>query len=92
MAQVDHETREAVDLVVSYRAVFCTKEGRRVLKDMLSDLQYHSSVGMDNASLHNYAKFLLFKIGALQDHNEEALVDALLDLPYLPPAYGDKER
>jgi hypothetical protein len=91
MAQLDGADQKAMDLVYTYRRVFCTPDGKVVLKDMLSDLNYNSSVGMDNAPLHNYAKFLLFKIGALQDHNEDAIVDALLDLPYLPPVNGDKE-
>lgn len=92
MAQLDLHNEALIDLVCTYRRVFCTPDGRAVLKDMLGDLHYHDSVDdAGNATLHNYAKILLFKIGALQDHNEDAIVDALLDLPYLPPVSGDEE-
>ena len=93
MAQIDADNREAVELTQTYRRVFNTPDGLVVLEDLLSDLHYHDTVAsMGDATLHNAAKIILFKLGVLQDHNLKGMLESFMKLPYLPPVKGDKEN
>jgi hypothetical protein len=68
-----------------YRMVFGSELGREVFVDMMVDLGFLSGqVNTPEAiALGNYARLLLFKIGAWQDHNVRGIIDKLFELPVI---------
>lgn len=65
-----------------YRSVFCCPDGVLVLTDMLNDLGFFSAhVGGEDVVRNNYARLLLYKIGAWKEHNIWSLTEQLSKLP-----------
>lgn len=93
MALRDPKNEKAWDLMLAYRRVFNTEDGREVLEDILFDLKFFDALeNQADATLHNAAKALLFKCGILQDFQTGKLVEGLFSLPYTPPNKGDKVK
>lgn len=70
------------DMTKTYVRVFGTRDGRVVLKDILADLGHFSTAESSNEMvLQNYAKLLLYKIGAYLDEHEDALVEQYVSFP-----------
>jgi len=71
------------ELCAKYRAVFSTPNGREVFTDMMLDLGFLAGElsTPESVALGNYARLLLYKIGAWQDHNIRGIVDKLFELP-----------
>jgi hypothetical protein len=86
MAQRDPKNTEGWELLLLYRRVFGSDEGQQVLQDILEDLKYFDTVeSVNDATLHNAAKMLLFKCGMIQDFQVGAFIKSLFQLPYSPP-------
>lgn len=67
---------EIRELSMTYRRVFNTPDGKIVLKDILEDLKHFDSAqNQEDTILQNYAKVILYKLGAYLDQNEDALVN-----------------
>lgn len=79
-------SQESQERVMLYRRVFGTDEGRQVLEDILLDLGHFSvSESDDDIVRQNYAKSLLYKVGAYVDRNIPEMVESYLTMPYLDP-------
>lgn len=65
-----------------YRKVFGTKDGKKVLAYILTDLGFGNEIKSEEQSvLNNYAIRLLEMTGAFHEGNVFALTDKLLSLP-----------
>lgn len=69
----------------TYRRVFNTKDGRKVLAHMLTELQFFSEIDSDDVKSlteQNYAKHLLSILGVYQAENVERVVETFLTFPF----------
>jgi len=72
---------DATQLHQDYLRVFGTEEGKRVLADMLEDLQFWTGAVVTEAQTErsNYARLLLAKIGSWREGTHKRQVEAFLD-------------
>lgn len=75
---MDSSTREA------YRRTFNTPDGKAVLTDILNDLGLYSAQieTPGDVALQNYARKLLFKLGAWREANIFLLTQGFMELPW----------
>jgi hypothetical protein len=72
------------DIILSYRNVFGTDEGRKVLLHMLFEMRYFDSDVQteEGRIMRNYATRLLQRIGALEpEYFIDAMMNALMKVP-----------
>lgn len=81
-----------IEMIMTYRRVFNTPDGKVVLEDILSLLGLNESIESEaQGALHNAAVAILARAGILRPWNSSAIVSALLSLPYSPGSRPDKE-
>jgi hypothetical protein len=79
------------EMVLAYRRVFNTADGKIVLEDIMDILQLNCTLESEQVvALHNAALIILDRMGIFRPWNNTAYINALLSLPYTPPP-GDKE-
>jgi DNA-binding MarR family transcriptional regulator len=69
----------------TYRRVFNTKDGKKVLAHMLTELQFFSEIDTNDVKSlveQNYAKHLLSLLGVYQAENVERVVETFLVFPF----------
>ena len=69
--------------VAKYRNVFQTPEGKEVFADILTELGFFkATIATDQeATLSNFSKLLLAKLGIWHENNAKALAESLINLP-----------
>ena len=66
------------------RRVYSTVDGRSLLMDILNDLKFFDRLETEaDMVLHNKSLDLLSKLGIWQEHNIAAIMNALMNMPYM---------
>jgi hypothetical protein len=84
--QADLDAQADAELIMTYRRVFGTPDGKVIFADIMDVLGLNATIESEaQSALHNGALVIMARAGIFRQWNTQPLLDAYFSLPYTPP-------